>query len=80
MEGLRQQCSAEGLSDQIIDLLESSRTPGTLHHYKTGNQKWGSWSLSREIDFVSAGVNFVLEFLSNLFSEGLERAQKYARS
>ena len=72
MEGLRQQYSAEGLSGQTIDLLESSRRPGRLHHDKTGWQKWGSWCLSRKIDPVSAGINYVLEFLSNLFSEGLE--------
>ena len=72
MEGLWQQYSAEGLSDQTTDLLESSRRLGTLHHYKKGWQKWCSWCLSRKIDPVSAGVNCVLEFLSNLFSEGLE--------
>ena len=32
---------------------------------------WGSWFLLRKIDPVSAGVNCALEFLSNLFSEGL---------
>ena len=42
MEGIRQQYSAEGLSDQTIDLLESSRRPSRLHHYKTGWRKWGS--------------------------------------
>ena len=30
------------------------------------------WRLLRKIDLVSAGLNFVLEILSNLFSEGLE--------
>ena len=72
MEGLRQQYSAESLSDQTTDLLERSRRPGTLHHYKTGWQKWCSWCLSGKIDPASAGVNFMLEFLSNLFSEGLQ--------
>ena len=33
IEGLQQQYSAEGLSDQTTDLLESSQRPGTLHHY-----------------------------------------------
>ena len=66
MGGLRQQYSAEGLSDQTTDLPESSRRPGTLHHCKTG------WCLLRKIDPVSADLNCVLEFLSNLFSEGLE--------
>ena len=36
MEGFRQQYSAECLSDQILDLLEISRRPGTLHYCKTG--------------------------------------------
>ena len=72
MEGLRQQYSAEGLSGQTIELLKSSRRPGTLHYYKMGWSKWSSWCLSRKVDPVSAGVNFVLEFLSNLFLEGLE--------
>ena len=74
MKGLQQQHSAEDLSDQTIDLLESSRRSSTLHpcKTKTGWRKWGSWCLSRKIDPVSPGVNFVLEFLSNLFSDGLE--------
>ena len=58
--GLWQQYFIEGLSDQTNDLLESSR------------RLWGSWCLSRKIDPISGGVNCVLEFLSNLFSEGLE--------
>ena len=65
MEGLRQQYSAEGLSDQTTDLLESIRRLGTLDQYKTGWQKWCSWCLSRKVDPVSADVNCVLEFLSN---------------
>ena len=36
MEGLREQYSAEGLSDQTTDLPESSRRPSILHHYKKG--------------------------------------------
>ena len=72
MKGIWQQYSAEGVSDQTTDLLKSSQRPSTLHHYKTRWQKLGSWCLSRKIDNVSAGVNFVFEFLSNFFSEGLE--------
>ena len=73
MEGLRQHYCAEGLTDQLVDLLESSRTLGTLHHYKTGWWKECSRCLWKKIDPVSAGVNCVLEFLSNLFSEILEQ-------
>ena len=36
--------------------------------FKTGWRKWGSFCLSRKTDPVPAGLNFVLEFLSN-FSE-----------
>ena len=43
IEGLPQQYFAEGLSDQKIDFLESNRRSNTLHHYKTGWQKWVSW-------------------------------------
>ena len=69
MDGLRQQYSVKGLSDQTTDLLESSGRPGTLHPYKTGWRKWGSWC---KIDLISAGENCVLDFLFNLFSEGLK--------
>ena len=72
MKGLHQQYSAEDLSDQTIDLLESSQRPSTLHHYKTRWRKWGSLCLSRYIALVSPGVNCVLKFLSNLFSQGIE--------
>lgn len=72
LESLREQYTAEGLSGQTIELLESSRRQGTLYHYKTGWGKWSSWCLSRKVDPLCAGVKFVLEFLSSLFSEGLE--------
>ena len=71
LEGLLQQYSAEGLSDQTNDLLESSRRLETLYHYKTEWRKWVSWCLSRKTDSVNAEVIFVLNFLSNLFSEEL---------
>ena len=62
VEGIRQQYSAGGLSDQTIGLLESSRRPGTLHHYKTEWRKWDNRCLSKNIDLVYAGANFVFEF------------------
>ena len=65
----KKQYSAEGILDQTTDLLESSHRPRKLHNYKTGSQKWSSWCLLRKINPVSAGVNFRLEFLSNLFSK-----------
>ena len=67
---VRQHCPAEGLSNQTINLPESSQRVGTLHHYKMGWQKWSRLCLLWKIDSVSAGVNFVLEFLSKLVSEG----------
>lgn len=63
---------AEVLADQNIELLGSNQKPDTLYHYKTGWQKRITWCLSRKIDLVCAGARFVLEFLSILFSEGLE--------
>ena len=49
MEGVWQQYSAEGLSDQTIDFLESSWRLGILLHYKTGWRKWCSWCLSKKL-------------------------------
>ena len=72
MKNIWQQYSAKGLSGQTTEHLESSPRTGTLYHYKTGWGKRSIWCLSRKIDPIGAGVNFVLEFLSNLFSEGLE--------
>ena len=71
LEGLWQHYSSEGLSDQTNDLLESSRRLGTLYHYKTEWRKWVRRCISRKTDSVTAEVTFVLDFLSNLFSEGL---------
>lgn len=68
MEGLGRQYFAV-LSGQTIELNKSRRRRGTLYPYKTGWHKWSSWCLLRKINPVSAGVNFRLEFLSNLFSK-----------
>ena len=73
MEGFWQQCSAEGLSDQTTDCLKvvEDRAHSIITE-RGGESGVAGVFQERNIDPVPAGVNCVLEFLSNLFSEELE--------
>ena len=55
--------------------MSLSKMEGLRKQYSaevSSDQKWGSLFLSRQIDPISASEKFLLEFFSDLFSEGLE--------
>ena len=69
---VRQQLSSEGLSKEASSLIVQSRRVGTQSHYKSAWKQWASWCFREQIDPIGCPVNFVLEFLTSLYSKGLQ--------
>ena len=72
IENIRQGISIEGLSSQTIALLESSRRLGKQNHRNACWLKFSGWYQSKEINLVSATLNYVLKVLTSLYFSSLE--------
>ena len=66
---VRESLQAEGLTDDIIDIILASWRASTHRQYKTYIQKWVNFCNSEQTSLFSPSVNDVLTFLSKLFHE-----------
>ena len=69
LEGLRKSHVAEGISGRASELLLSGWSKGTNATYQLG---WNSWCDEREIDPISCDMRCFLDFLAELFEQGMQ--------
>lgn len=69
----RRQLSSEGISEQAIKLISASRRKNTISRYESAWRKWSSWC-NEQIDPFRCPLDFILDFLSVAFSEGLQHS------
>ena len=60
------------LSPRVSDIIMSSWRSGTQAQYKSAWSKWSSWCAEKQEDPVSCDISCFLEFLSELFDNGLQ--------
>ena len=60
------------LSEGAANLIVSSRRQGTRSRYKSAWSKWTSWCDSKQIDPVRCSLAGVLNYLAELFNQGLQ--------
>ena len=72
MDLVREQLASKGLSKEASSLIVQSRRAGTQSHYKSAWGQWASWCAQQQIDPVRCPLNQILEFLTSLFSKGLQ--------
>ena len=60
----------KGISNKAANLTSNSRGSGTTANYRL--EKWVSWCTERQIDPVTCSINFVVNFLGNLFESKYE--------
>ena len=72
MEGLRKNHRAAGISERSSKLILSGWSKGTTSSYQSGWKKWSCWCNRREIDPFSCDIKHFLDFLSELFEDGLQ--------
>ena len=71
MDGFRKHLAAEGISEQATMLITNARRAGTISNYESSWGKWSSWCLPRQIDPFRCSLNYILDFLAELFTNGL---------
>ena len=72
LESLRRHQVTGGISGKASRLLLSGWSKGTNATYQSGWSKWAGWCDSREIDPISCNVKYFLDFLTDLFEQGMQ--------
>ena len=70
MACVRRSCSAEKLSDRVINIIRSSWRQSTEAAYSSAWKLWACWCAERHIDPFSAPLKEILKFLSDQFEMG----------
>ena len=72
LEDFRVEASTDGLSETASNLIQDSRSVGTRKHYKSAWTNFESWCSERKTDPFSAPLDYILNYLSDLFDKGYE--------
>ena len=72
VESIRQRHSAEGISSRASELILAGWSKATNSAYQSSWQRWNRWCAGRRIDPFSCHVREFLDFLADLYEEGLE--------
>ena len=72
LAAVRQCFSKYQISERVSKIIFASWRSGTESQYKSCWGKWHSWCMEREINPVSCNLNFVLEFLTDLFYQNYQ--------
>ena len=72
LAGLRDTLSAEGMSSRASELIINARREGTRLNYESAWKKWFLWCSRKQVNPFECVLNHILDFLSDLFHEGLE--------
>ena len=72
LAGLRDTLSAEGISSRASELIINARKEGTSLNYESVWKKWFLWCSRKQVTPFECVLNHILEFLNDLFHEGLE--------
>ena len=72
MGGLRARLQKEGISREASNLSIKSRRSSSNSNHESAWGKWAGRCAEREIDPFCSNINQILEFLSQLFQNGLQ--------
>ena len=72
LQSIRRQHMAKGVSEKAAELLPAGWSKGTNKAYQSGWARWIRWSSEWEVDPVSCGIQPFLDFLADLYGEGLQ--------
>ena len=81
MACIRESYGAKGLSDRVVSIMQMSWRTSTESAYSSVWRRWSSWCAQRQADPVSAPLNVILDYLTQLYQEGKQyRTINTARS
>lgn len=72
LEGFRRQKQAAGVSEQTSELLAAGWRQGTRTAYNSCWRQWDSWCQSKQTDPFQTSVEYVADFLAELYAKGYE--------
>ena len=72
MDGLRARLQKKGVSREASNLIIKSRRSSSNSNHESAWGKWAGWCAERKIDPFCSNINQILEFLSQLFQNGLQ--------
>ena len=72
MDSLRARLQKEGVSREASNLIIKSRRLSSNSNYESAWGKWAGWCPERKINPFCSNRNQILEFLSQLFQNGLQ--------
>ena len=69
---LRQNLLEEGISESVSSLIKNNRRTSSIKHQESAWRKWCGWCSELEVSPTRSNMNYVLDFLAELFEKGLE--------
>ena len=72
LESVRRQHNDMGVSERSSKLIAAGWSTGTNTAYQSAWKRWCGWCAERKIDPLSCGVQPFLDFLADLFEQGLQ--------
>ena len=73
-EIFRKNLVEKGISNTVANLISNSRRSVTKSNYQSAWKKWVTWFSEGQINPVTCSINFVLNFLGNLFENKYKAA------
>ena len=67
LENFRKNLANEGVSERAAGLITNARRQGSLANYESSWGKWSGWRSKQQIDPFKCSINFVLDFLAELY-------------
>lgn len=67
VENFRKNLADTGISERAAGLITAARRPGSLSNYESSWGKWSSWCGKQQVSPFRCSVNFVLDFLAELY-------------
>ena len=72
LDGFRAILQEEGISKAASDLISKSRITNSNTNYESSWRKWASRCSRRETDSFSSNINEILDYLTDLYKQGLQ--------
>ena len=72
VEGFQQSLQKEGISSNAAKLISHSRRKSSTTNYESVWDQWTSWCNERQVNLLQAPVNYIIDFLSEKFDNGLQ--------
>ena len=72
LSSIRQQLEKKGISKGASEIMLKSKRESTTQAYSSPWNKWVLWCKQQRVDPIDSPLNYILDFLTELYHEGLQ--------